>query len=101
VRYMHFIDVYREDEKIIMDISANAFLHHMVRNIAGVLMEIGMDKQPLTWTQTLLAVKSRKMAGITAPPYGLYLGAVYYPDHFGLVKHPVFNKLPTDARRFD
>jgi tRNA pseudouridine38-40 synthase len=99
-RMMYFIDVYREGDKVVMDISANAFLHHMVRNIAGVLMDIGAGKQPLEWTQDLLAAKDRKVAGVTAPPDGLYLGAVYYPEHYGITKHPVFNKLPDDARRF-
>jgi tRNA pseudouridine38-40 synthase len=100
-RAMYFIDVYREHDKVIMDISANAFLHHMVRNIAGVLMAIGMGKRPMEWTQELLEVKSRKLGGITAPPDGLYLGAVYYPEHYGIAKHPVFDKLPVDARRHD
>jgi len=98
---MHFIDVYQNGEQVIIDICANAFLHHMVRNIAGVLMEIGMDKQAIDWTRELLVVKSRKLAGITAPPDGLYLGAVYYPERYGLIKHPVFEKLPADAKRFD
>ncbi len=101
MRAMYFIDVYREEDKVIMDISANAFLHHMVRNIAGVLMDIGLGKQTVEWTQELLEVKSRKLGGITAPPDGLYLGAVYYPEHYGIAKHPVFDKLPVDARRFD
>lgn len=100
-RIMYFIDVYREGDKVIIDISANAFLHHMVRNIAGVLMDVGMGKQPINWTQDLLELKSRKLGGITAPPDGLYLGAVYYPEHYGIAKHPVFNKLPPDAKRFD
>ena len=100
-RMMHFIDVYREGEKVIMDISANAFLHHMVRNIAGTLMEIGMGKRPPDWTRYLLEVKDREQGGITASPYGLYLGGVYYPEHYGIAKHPVFNKLPADAKRFD
>jgi len=101
MRMMHFVDVYREGDKVIMDISANAFLHHMVRNIAGVLMDIGMGKQPIDWTQQLLGVKSRKLGGVTAPPDGLYLGGVYYPEHYGIVRHPLFDKLPADARRFD
>lgn len=101
MRAMYFIDVYRETDKVIIDISANAFLHHMVRNIAGVLMDIGVGKQPVEWTQELLGVKSRKLGGITAPPDGLYLGAVYYPEHYGIEKHPVFDKLPADAKRFD
>jgi tRNA pseudouridine38-40 synthase len=100
-RAMYFIDVYRDDDRVIIDISANAFLHHMVRNIAGVLIDIGAGKQPENWTQNLLEVKSRKLGGVTAPPDGLYLGAVYYPEHYGVAKHPVFAKLPDDARRHD
>lgn len=99
-RAMYFIDVYRQKEKVIIDISANAFLHHMVRNIAGVLIDIGSGKQPVEWTQELLDVKSRKLGGITAPADGLYLGGVYYPDHYGITKHPIFNKLPANARRY-
>ncbi len=100
-RAMYFIDVYREEDKVIIDISANAFLHHMVRNIAGVLMAIGSEKQSVDWTQELLDVKCRKLGGITAPPDGLYLGAVYYPEHYGVGKHPIFDKLPLDAKRHD
>ncbi|MGR9051981.1 MAG: tRNA pseudouridine(38-40) synthase TruA [Gammaproteobacteria bacterium] len=100
-RIVHFIDVYREGDKVIMDIAANAFVHHMVRNIAGVLMEIGMGKRETTWPLHLLAVKDRVQAGITAPPDGLYLGGVCYPEHYGIARHPVFGKLPSDARRFD
>lgn len=100
-RHIYFVDVYRDDDKVIMDIAANAFLHHMVRNIAGVLMAIGTGKQPVEWTQQLLDVKSRVLGGVTAPPDGLYLGAVFYPELYGLPKHDIFNKLPADARRFD
>jgi len=100
-REMYFIDVYRDDDKVIIDISANAFLHHMVRNIAGVLMDIGAGKQGENWTQELLEVKNRKLGGVTAPPYGLYLGAVYYPEHYGIAKHAVFDKLPVGAKRHD
>jgi tRNA pseudouridine38-40 synthase len=100
-RWMYFIDVYRQQQQVIMDIAANAFLHHMVRNIAGVLMEIGMGKQSIEWTTQLLEIKDRSQAGITAPPHGLHLGAVYYPAHYQLPKHPVFNKLPADIKRFD
>jgi len=99
-RMMHFINVYRQNEQIIIDISANAFLHHMVRNIAGTLMEIGSGKHPIEWIEYLLAVKDRAQAGITAAPYGLYLGGVYYPEKYGIVKHPVFEQLPKDAKRF-
>ncbi len=100
-RLMYFIEVQRNGDQVVMDISANAFLHHMVRNIAGVLMEIGAGKQPVEWTQFLLAAKDRKLAARTAPPEGLYLGGVYYPERFGLATHPLFRRLPTDAKRFD
>ncbi|MBK8816475.1 MAG: tRNA pseudouridine(38-40) synthase TruA [Methylococcaceae bacterium] len=100
-RHMYFIDVSREKDKVTLSICANAFLHHMVRNIAGVLMDIGSGKQPAEWTLELLAAKKREVAGVTAPPYGLYLESVYYPAHFGLFKHPAFNILPDDIKRFN
>ena len=98
---MYFIDVERVGEQIIIDLSANAFLHHMVRNIAGVLMAIGTEKQSVTWTQELLKINNRRLGGVTAPPDGLYLAGVYYPEQYGLIKNPIFNKLPADAQRFD
>ncbi|WP_150048138.1 MULTISPECIES: tRNA pseudouridine(38-40) synthase TruA [Methylomonas] len=100
-RYMHFIEVYRQQDRVIIDICANAFLHHMVRNIAGVLMEIGMGKQPVEWTETLLAVKDRRLAAMTAPPHGLHLGGVYYPERYGIACDPIFAKLPASAKRYD
>ncbi|MGR8935377.1 MAG: tRNA pseudouridine(38-40) synthase TruA [Gammaproteobacteria bacterium] len=100
-RYMHFIDVYRDGDKVVIDLAANAFVHHMVRNIAGVLMEIGIGNRPADWTLELLHVKDRTQGGITAPPDGLYLGGVYYPEQYGIAPHPLFAKLPADARRHD
>ena len=100
-RLMHFINVHREGENVVIELSANAFLHHMVRNIAGVLMEIGMGKRPVDWTQELLSVKDRKQGGVTAPPFGLYLGGVFYPEKFGIDKHPIFDLLPADVQRFE
>ena len=99
-RMMHFIDVYRQGEQVIIDLSANAFLHHMVRNIAGVLMAVGMGKKPIDWPLQLLEIKNREQGGVTAKPYGLYLGAVYYPEKYGISKHSIFTKLPSDAKRF-
>lgn len=100
-RFMYFVDVHRQEQQVIIDISANAFLHHMVRNIAGVLMEIGAGKRPVEWTQELLALKDRSQGGITAPPHGLHLAGVYYPECYGIDKNPIFAKLPDDAQRFD
>lgn len=100
-RMMHFINVYREDKQVIIDVCANAFLHHMVRNIAGVLMDIGKGKQAECWTQELLQIKNRKLGGVTAKPHGLYLGGVFYPELYGIAKHPVFAKLDDSVKRYD
>ena len=98
-RRMHFIQVRREEERVVIELCANAFLHHMVRNIAGVLMEIGAGRREPGWTRELLALRDRKQGGVTAPSDGLYLGGVCYPDVFGLPKHPLFDQLPKDAAR--
>ena len=100
-RMMYFIEVYRDGDRIIMNICANAFVHHMVRNIAGVLIAIGRGKQAVDWTQNLLAVKDRKQAGVTASPYGLYLGGVCYPEHYRITRDHIFERLPADVRRFN
>lgn len=100
MRLMYFVDVYRQGEQVIMDISANAFLHHMVRNVAGVLMAIGCGEQDIEWTQILLETKDRQKGGVTAAPHGLYLGGVYYPEKYAMPKHPIFEKLPANAQRF-
>lgn len=101
VRLVYFVGVKREADKVIIEVCANAFLHHMVRNITGVLIAVGMGKQPEDWLLALLIAKKRALAGVTAPPYGLYLESVYYPAHYGVLKHPAFNQLPDDAKRFD
>ncbi len=100
-RLMHFVDVHRDGQRVIIDLCANAFVHHMVRNIAGVLMEIGMGRRPVEWMLELLALKDRSQAAMTAPPHGLHLAAVYYPERYCIAKNILFNKLAKDARRHD
>lgn len=78
-RHVHEINISRHNECVIIDIKANAFLHHMVRNIVGVLMEIGMGKRPPDWSFEVLQAKDRKAGGITAAPTGLYFVQVEYP----------------------
>jgi tRNA pseudouridine38-40 synthase len=99
-RIVHFVEVSRDGDKVNIQVCANAFLHHMVRNIAGVLMDIGLGKQPEDWVLTLLAAKKREIAGVTASPCGLYLEAVFYPDSYEIKKHKLFNKLPEGTERF-
>lgn len=84
IREMQAITVKREGDYVILDIKANAFLHHMVRNIMGTLMVIGRGEQPVEWMQQVLQGQDRKKAGITAPAAGLYLINVEYPAEYGL-----------------
>ena len=84
VRRIERIDVWRKDDMVFMEIEANAFLHHMVRNIAGVLMAIGAGEQDTGWTSEVLHARDRTLAGVTAPPHGLYLLDVDYSPDFDL-----------------
>lgn len=72
----------REGDYIILDIEANAFLHHMVRNIVGTLMKIGAGFKEPEWMQQVLFAKSRRAAAETAPADGLYLTQVRYPEPY-------------------
>ena len=83
------VSVYRQGRYVILDITANAFLHHMVRNIAGSLIEIGAGDKPVSWIADLLQLKDRSKAASTAKPNGLYLVDVYYPEHFELPEIPL------------
>lgn len=71
-------------DNIILDITANAFLYHMVRNIVGSLLMVGQGKCETSWIKDVLMAKDRRLAGHTAPPQGLYLVDVRYPDNFEL-----------------
>lgn len=84
VRTVSRLDVSRNGQFIYLDIEANAFLHHMVRNIAGVLMEIGRGEKEPEWAKEILEHQDRTMGGITAPPHGLYLTEVDYPEQYRL-----------------
>lgn len=79
MRNMHFIHISRQDHLVTLEIQANAFLHHMVRNIVGVLLRIGIGAQPPSWMQHVLQAKDRRQAAETAAPTGLYLHKVSYP----------------------
>ncbi|WP_299079621.1 tRNA pseudouridine(38-40) synthase TruA [uncultured Paraglaciecola sp.] len=89
IREMSNISVQRFGDFIVIDVQANAFLHHMVRNITGSLLVIGNKEQPVTWMKTLLQGKDRTKAAATAKPHGLYLVHVTYPDEFGLPETPL------------
>ncbi len=84
VRTVTGLSVIRDGERIIMEISADGFLHHMVRNIAGVLIAIGEGDRPVEWAREVLDYRNRTLGGVTAPPQGLYLLQVGYPERFNL-----------------
>lgn len=88
MRDMHQIAVSRRGQLVVIDLQANAFLHHMVRNIAGSLMAVGCARQAPGWIAELMAGRDRTRAADTAPPDGLYLVDVAYPAHFGLPETP-------------
>ncbi len=82
MRDVHFIKVYRMGDYVIVDIAANAFLLHMVRNIVGSLLEIGCGKKDKEWLAEIFAKRNRQIAAATAPSDGLYLVDVTYPAKF-------------------
>ncbi|MGP4123732.1 MAG: tRNA pseudouridine(38-40) synthase TruA [Sodalis sp. (in: enterobacteria)] len=88
-RNVHHLHVKRQGEYVVVDIKANAFVQHMVRNIVGSLLEVGAGNQPESWIAELLACRDRTQAGATAKAQGLYLVAVEYPWPFVLPASPL------------
>lgn len=84
IRTLHSLSVQREGELIQLHVHANAFLHHMIRNIAGVLMAIGRGERERGWAAEVLAHCDRTRGGVTAPPDGLYFERVWYPEAFAI-----------------
>jgi tRNA pseudouridine38-40 synthase len=78
MRNVHAIKIQRKNKLVIIDIKANAFLQHMVRNIAGLLMAIGQGAYKPLWAQEVLKSCNRRVAAKTASASGLYLAKVYY-----------------------
>jgi len=97
VRDLQAISVRRDGDRVIIDVTANAFLYHMVRNIAGSLMEVGLGERAPGWISELLEGRDRRLAGVTAPPDGLYFMGVRYPNGFGLPAAP--EAFPREAVR--
>lgn len=83
-RHVFNVKITRQQELVVIDIIANSFLHHMVRNIVGVLIDIGINKKEIKWCQEILQTKNRTLASKTASPQGLYLTGVRYADSYAL-----------------
>lgn len=89
VRDVQFLTLAQKGPLIVLDIQADGFLHHMVRNIVGVLMAVGQGKAEPTWVNEVLEARDRTLGGITAPADGLYFVDALYPPEFDLPKEPL------------
>jgi tRNA pseudouridine38-40 synthase len=84
IRRVDAIEVTRQGDYVWVQISANAYLHHMVRNIVGTLMDVQSESDPRAAMARVLAGADRRYAGATAPAAGLYLWRVEYPQDFAI-----------------
>ncbi|MDH3639417.1 MAG: tRNA pseudouridine(38-40) synthase TruA [Gammaproteobacteria bacterium] len=84
IRTVHELTVGHSGNWYWFDVCANAFLQHMVRNIVGVLLAIGAGEKPNPWAHEVLKSRDRRCGGVTAPPDGLYLTTINYPEEFQL-----------------
>ncbi|HFD12313.1 MAG TPA: tRNA pseudouridine(38-40) synthase TruA [Crenotrichaceae bacterium] len=100
-RRLYVIDVYRDGEKLWVKIIGNAFLHHMIRNIIGVLLKVGSGQHQPAWANEVLQARDRKVAGITATAGGVYFAGILYPPEFSLPKTAEFEQLPKTLSRID
>jgi len=84
VRTLHSFDIEKQGDELAFKITANAFLHHMVRNLVGSLVYVGKGKHPPRWVRDVLESKDRGRAAPTFAPEGLYLEKVVYDASWGL-----------------
>ncbi len=78
VRDLRRLEVRREGDRVVFELEATAFLKHMVRNLVGTLVQVGLGRRPEAWVAEVLAGRDRKRAGPTAPAQGLALVKVFY-----------------------
>lgn len=88
VRNVHSVSVVRDGDFVVLEITADAFLQRMVRNVTGSLAAVGLGERPPEWIAEILARGDRSLAGPAAPAHGLTLSEVRYPDAFDLPAAP-------------
>lgn len=88
VRHLTRLDIARRGDFFVFDFCANAFLHHMVRNIVGSLVRVGSGRERPEWVAEVLAGRERARAAPTFSPDGLYLLRVDYDASWGLPRPP-------------
>jgi tRNA pseudouridine38-40 synthase len=93
LKRMHAIELARTGDYIYVRFRANAFLHHMVRNIMGCLIAVGRGRRPVAWLHDVLEQRDRRLAAPTFMADGLYLAEVKYPAEFD-VPAPVLSGPP-------
>ena len=84
IRRLYTLSVARQGDRVVIEATANAFLQHMVRNLVGLLLEVGVGKAPPEWAAEVLTSRDRTRSAPTAPAEGLYFWQVRYPQAFGL-----------------
>ena len=94
VRTLYSLHVIRHGELIELRVHADAVLHHMIRNIAGVLMAIGRGERQPEWAAEVLQLRDRTLGGVTAPPDGLYFERVWYPQYYRIPAPPPVPLVP-------
>lgn len=82
VKTIYSIDIISQEPWLYFRIRGNAFLHHMVRNLVGSFLQIGVGKQVPEWMGQLLTAKDRRLAAPTFMADGLYLAKIAYPEQF-------------------
>ncbi|WP_431026105.1 tRNA pseudouridine(38-40) synthase TruA [Halomonas sp. H5] len=88
-RHLHFIEVHRHGPLVVIDVQGNAFLHHMIRNIAGALVAVGRGEQAETYLAELMTLKDRARGAVTAPACGLHFVDSLYDEAYGLPREPL------------
>lgn len=88
-RCVQGISVGRHGNMLFIDVRANAFLYHMVRNIVGSLLKVGTGEQDQAWFQSVFESRDRRQAAMTAPACGLYFVRAFYPESFGIESQAV------------
>ena len=84
VKLMRHAGVQKHHHWVTIDVEASGFLHNMVRNIVGTLLEVGAGNRPPQWIDDVLEAQDRRVAGQSAPPHGLYFMRADFPDEFEL-----------------
>ena len=92
VRTISQISVSRSGDWLTLDVTANAFLQHMVRNITGSLAAVGSGEEDVAWLSAVLDSRDRTQGGVAAPPHGLTLVRVLYPEEFAIPAPPALGR---------